>query len=127
LDYALVDPNVEAGMTYYYRLKQTDFNGTYKYSNIAIVIIDDNSIFTVHPNPTANSAEIVYNCNGNETAALKVFDDRGRLIISKDLNCSKGKNTSSFDLTDQPGGMFFVTLTVNNKVYKTKLLKASTH
>lgn len=123
LDYYLNDADVQPGV-YYYRLKQTDFNGTYKHSNIVSVTIDDNAIFIIKPNPTTTTSDIIYTCFGSENATLKVFDYRGRLVVSKDLLCIKGQNISTIDLSEQPDGMFFVTLTTNEKVYKTKLLKS---
>lgn len=123
LDYYLNDADVQSGV-YYYRLKQTDFNGTYNYSNIVSVTIDDNAIFIIKPNPTTTTSDVIYTCFGSENATLKVFDYRGRLVVSKDLLCTKGQNITTIDLSEQPDGMFFVTLTTNEKVYKTKLLKS---
>lgn len=123
LDYYLNDADVQSGI-YYYRLKQTDFNGTYNYSNIVSVTIDDDAIFIIKPNPTTTTSDVIYTCFGSENATLKVFDYRGRLVVSKDLLCTKGQNISTIDLSEQPDGMFFVTLTTNEKVYKTKLLKS---
>jgi hypothetical protein len=122
LNYYLNDPDVETGV-YYYRLKQTDFSGTYKYSDIATVTIGDDEIFSIKPNPTIATADIIYTCAGSQNAEIKVYDYRGRLIMSKDILCTKGHNVSTIDLSDEPDGMFFVTLTANDKVFKTKLLK----
>lgn len=123
LAYYLNDADVHSGI-YYYRLKQTDFNGTYKYSNIVAVAIDDNGIFIIKPNPITTTSDVIYTCFDSENATLKIFDYRGRLVILKELICTKGQNISTIDLSDQPDGMFFVTLTTNEKVYKTKLLKS---
>lgn len=123
LSYSFNDADVKEGV-YYYRLKQTDFGGNIKYSAIAPVTIDaQNSIFMVRPNPTANTADIIYHCSGSENANIKVYDARGRLVISKTINCIKGENVTNIDLREQPDGLFYITLTTGNNVFKSKLLK----
>lgn len=122
LSYYLNDREVETGV-YYYRLKQTDFNGTYKNSDVVSVTIDENGVFSIKPNPTAAITDIIYTCSGSENAIIKVFDNRGRLAVSKNILCNKGQNVTTIDLSEQPDGVFFVTLIANGKVYKTKLVK----
>lgn len=123
INYGINDPDVKPGV-YYYRLKQTDYNGAYKHSSIETVTIGaDSDVFNVVPNPTTNQAEINYRCYASESASLKVYDTRGRLIISRDINCSKGRNSSNIDLTEYQDGIYFITLSTGNRVYKTKLLK----
>jgi hypothetical protein len=124
LNYTLNDKDVTTGI-YYYRLKQTDFDGSYKYSDIAPVKIEEGSagVFVVKPNPTQSAADIEYHCSSSEKAFLKVFDYRGRVIINKEINCEKGQNISTIDLSNETDGIYIITMTVNEKVYKTKLIK----
>jgi hypothetical protein len=126
-NYSAYDPNPEAGLIYY-RLKQTDFDGTYEYSNVVSVVIEDEKdIFNIKPNPTQNSATVSYRCNTEETALLSVYDYNGRVVASKSISCTKGENNTEISMEDQPNGMYFVTVTANNKIYRTKLVKNSTN
>jgi subtilisin-like proprotein convertase family protein len=122
LNYTLNDPNVKKG-TYYYRLKQVDFDGKLTLSSVAMVVVDDKEALTVIPNPTDNVAEIAYESHALGFALLKVYDTRGRLVLAKELVCSKGHNTYSLDLQKEMSGMFYIVLSVGEKVYNTKLLK----
>ena len=56
-------------------------------------------------------------------ALLKVYDTRGRLVVAKELVCTKGSNKYSLDLQNEMSGMFYIVLSVGDKVYNTKLLK----
>ncbi|MDF2437230.1 MAG: hypothetical protein K0Q95_1606 [Bacteroidota bacterium] len=125
LNYSVSDDKPYPG-TSYYRLKQTDFNGDYEYSDLVTLIrSEDNDIINVRPNPTQNSAEISYKCAVDGTAFVNVYDYNGKLIISKNIECVKGTNLSEIQFNDQPNGMYFVTISTNNKLYKTKILKTS--
>lgn len=126
LNYSINDPKVSSGI-YYYRLKQYDFNGTAKYSHIESITIGakEESIFSVSPNPTSETAEVNYYCYSEEKAMIRVYDDRGRLIIENEITCSAGQNKTIIDLNYQADGLYIITLTTNNDVYKTKLVKQS--
>ncbi len=124
LSYGMNDADVKEGV-YYYRLKQTDFDGSVSYSGIVSVTIESvNAVFTIKPNPTTSMSDVIYFCENNESANVNVYDTRGRLIISKTINCVKGENVTSIDLGEQPDGLFYITLTAGNNVYKSKLLKS---
>jgi hypothetical protein len=123
LHYSAVDPNPSAGLTYY-RLKQTDFDGAFEYSNLVPVIIEDEKdIFNIYPNPTQNAAQVVYRCSTDETAMLNIYDYNGRLVKSTYIQCMKGQNSASFSMEEHPDGLYFATLSANGKVYRTKLVK----
>ncbi len=122
LNYTLNDPDVKAGI-YYYRLKQVDFDGKFTYSSMATVTIEDKEILIVTPNPTDNSADVIYESNSIGVALLKVYDTGGRLVIAKELVCTKGHNSYALDLQKEISGMFYITLSIGDKVHHAKLLK----
>jgi subtilisin-like proprotein convertase family protein len=122
LTYTLNDPDVKKGV-YYYRLKQTDYDGKTTVSSVATVSIDDHQPLVVTPNPTDNNAEISFESYSNAVAMLKVYDTRGRLVLAKELICNKGHNTHTIDLHNEISGVFYIVLSVGDKIYNTKLLK----
>jgi len=123
LKYSLIDPNVYSG-TYYYRLKQTDLDGESTYSGAATIQVDNSDVsFGVKPNPTTGTAEITYAAFEDGAALLKIYDFKGAVISSSQLNAVKGKNITQVDLGTQPAGIYLITVTVNEKMYKGKLVK----
>ncbi len=123
LKYSLVDPNVYSG-TYYYRLRQTDLNGVSSYSAVATLQVDNSDAqFLVKPNPTSNRSEISYTAFETGMALLKVFDCRGNLVSTEDLWVVPGSNTVYVDLMGEPAGIYFISLAVSEKLYKSKIIK----
>jgi len=84
----------------YYRLKQVDFDETFAYSNMAVVITPYDEEADIFPNPTTGPVFI----KGNAPERFgSVTDLAGRVILEKDLSAS-----SRIDLTDQPAGIYFL-------------------
>ena len=77
INYKDVDYNPYTGVSYY-RLKQTDFNGAFEYSNI-VSINNNNSNISVYPNPVKDYLTI----DGiSENHTIKVFASDGKLIFN---------------------------------------------
>jgi hypothetical protein len=78
IDYQTSDPNPHTGLSFY-RLKQTDFDGSFSYSPIERVFVEDRDEILIRPVPSTNqvalvagtevlpSQVVVYNANGQRT------------------------------------------------------------
>ena len=85
----------------YYRLRQVDFDGNFKYSNIVGIMTmlkDDADIF---PNPTTGPVWVKGEVDGERD--IRVRDFAGRIILEKNLS-----ESSLVDLSDQPNGIYFI-------------------
>ncbi|HMT27996.1 MAG TPA: T9SS type A sorting domain-containing protein, partial [Bacteroidia bacterium] len=81
-DYQYLDKNAPDGINYY-RLKQTDFDGHYTYSNTIFIQTEkSNSSFNIYPNPNDGSFYINFPDNGIPTA-INVYDAAGRTIRTR--------------------------------------------
>jgi hypothetical protein len=74
----------------YYRLKQTDFNGSYTYSKIISITSENESSYSIYPNPasTNESIYVLFEKNHTSTLEISIFDITGKLITTtliKDL------------------------------------------
>ncbi|MFW5758400.1 MAG: T9SS type A sorting domain-containing protein, partial [Bacteroidota bacterium] len=81
--YEAIDKNPLRGTTYY-RLKQTDFDGSYEYSDIIAVSNNtptDNEPFRIYPNPTG-SGNINIATSGEKDVDFKIFDITGKIVYS---------------------------------------------
>lgn len=116
LHYASNDESPYTPITYY-RLKQTDFNGTLKYSQI-ISIGKENISDSQNFNAYYNTEAIVITIDNKEAGILKVFNSIGQLIFTKKIN--EGITNDFINTNNWYGGIYFVVL--ENSEIKTKKL-----
>jgi hypothetical protein len=71
--------------TTYYRLKQTDFDGSYSYSKIESVYLNKSNRIEVYPNPNETGLLKITTGNSN-TYEVKLIDCLGRIIYESKLD-----------------------------------------
>ncbi len=83
INYEFTDRNLTSGK-YNYRLKQIDFNGNFKYYELAnevlIGIPEKYSLSQNYPNPFNPSTVINYSVTGNSLISLTVYDVNGKEV-----------------------------------------------
>lgn len=118
LNYSALDSKPYNGDSYY-RLKQTDFDGQFQYSQIESVKLNtlSGSGVLIYPNPTNNQIKIVG--EKFELDEIKVFDTLGKNVSTNTHILKTDDSTVIVDLSELSNGMYFVkTKTTSNKVYK---------
>ncbi len=126
LSYMLNDPNAIPG-TYYYRLKQTDFDGKYEYSKIisAAILASTEFTFELYPNPNnGKSFSVSISGQNNDNVLIVVRDVLGQEIYTK-LAIIDQNNSSVFaiDPTNELGaGVYIITATSNNRIISKRLV-----
>jgi len=103
----------------YYRLKQTDFDGQFSYSQIKSVEIENliNSTITIYPNPTSNEVNIIG--SAIELEQIKMYNTLGQDVSTSTIIKELNKGVAIIDLTRLTSGMYYIkTKTTANKVYK---------
>jgi hypothetical protein len=85
ITYAKTDPDPLKGVSYY-RLKQTDFDGSFEYSQLVSVVFNERRSLGVqlYPNPN-NGVFKVYNM-GEDMVPFRVYDMQGRLVIASEAD-----------------------------------------
>ena len=118
LNYRTYDLKPLEGMSYY-RLKQTDYNGKYKYSAMQQVSFTGNSFVSIYPNPTSNtvfiSASVDY-----DNAVVRFLDPLGREVISQAITSSTVNSINTGSLN--PGVYTVITDNGNGGLHKAKLI-----
>lgn len=111
----------------YYRLRQTDFDGTYAYSDIILIERDDKGIFisSVIPNPTKDYSTILFNSDTKEGVYITLTNISGQQIgKTKFIETYDGINEYVVDLSFYPSGVYFATIFNGNKKDDIKLIKS---
>ncbi len=102
----------------YYRLKQTDFDGTTTYSNVIVVDIEEENInVVIYPNPT--ESEITVESTENELIDIKIFNTLGQEVTNETYVIDHDSNHTTIDLSTLEEGIYLIkTKHTNNKVHK---------
>ena len=92
LYYAAVDSFPYPGLSYY-RLKQTDFDGKYSYSNLVPVNFTSEvaSNYLLYPNPVNNGLlNLSYVAQKKSTLVLTIYDMQGKVVATQVLPITDG-------------------------------------
>ena len=126
--YSFRDENLSAG-TYYYKLKQVDFDGSYEYSNVVNVDVTNPTQFELsqnYPNPFNPSTTIKFTIPESAMVTLKVFNALGEEIaLLVDRVMESGSYDVNFDASGLNSGMYFYRIQAGDftQVKKMTLLK----
>ncbi len=122
--YSYKDKNLSPG-NYKYRLKQIDFDGTFKFSNIVEVEIapSEFSLSQNYPNPFNPSTKISWQSPIGSQQTLKVFDVLGNEITTLvDEYKPAGKYEVEFDASGLPSGIYFYQLKAGTFIELKKMI-----
>lgn len=104
----------------YYRLKQTDFNGAFSYSNVVKmenVDLDDNDL-VLFPNPANEEVSVLLSDNYDKLNFV-LMDIQGRMI--REMNISEA-NKINIDLNGIPEGVYFIQVIADGIPMSKKLI-----
>jgi hypothetical protein len=130
--YTDVDENPLDGYSYY-RLKQTDYDGRFTYSEIKTVKykagtddVDESElkIVSVYPNPFSEKFTISFMLKTSAMVEIQLYNSSGQMVFKDKMNSNDGMN--QYDFTDQQGltkGIYFVNLIYNDQKQVQKLVK----
>jgi hypothetical protein len=114
LSYQTYDPYPLKGISYY-RLKQTDYDGKFTYSTMET--ISNTAGVMVLPNP-GSGLFFVSGLSERKESEIIVQDITGKEIIKIH---SDGLQSQAIDLTQHPGGIYFVTINSEETIRIIKL------
>lgn len=124
-NYSFTDYNLSGASKYYYRLKQIDFDNSYKYSAIRIINISPREFILGqnYPNPFNIQTEIPYILPRSTYVRLDVYNILGNKIVSLvDEVRPEGAHKVNFNASGLSSGVYFYVLETSDKMFKKKMM-----
>ncbi len=109
--YTSTDENLSAihSSVIYYRIKQTDKDGQFVYTDIKSVRLDNKAFSaTVFPNPVRSKANVSIDLVDNAPLTLTLNDGNGKVIKNIQINGLKGINRKQIDMSGLSTGNYIL-------------------
>ena len=108
--FAVAQPNKELA---YYRLKQTDFSGEFKYSQMITIDKCQNDLpgsdLVIYPNPSTGFINLIYNGYKTQLVSIRIYNGMGEKIYDSAVYQSR------IDMTNMSDGIYFIDFTSDSK------------
>ncbi len=116
-NYEYVDKSAIAGNAYY-RLKQTDYNGVFRYSDPIYTNCNQSTLdVLVYPNPITNNVNVEL-LSEHQTVQYEVLNALQAVIYSGEF-----ENKMNIDLSTQTKGVYFVKILRNERTELIRIVK----
>lgn len=103
----------------YYRIKETDIDGAYVYSNVVLLRTKTNDqSFVIYPNPARDYLQVSLAGALNGKYRMELFDVTGRRLLSRET----GNNTEEINTSSLQDGTYLLKLAYNGDVRTQKIL-----
>lgn len=118
-NYSLIDGNVGIGTTYY-RLKQTDFDGSFNYSDIVSLYKDNERVILMYPNPATTAVTInISDVSSISPAEISFINMLGQEV----KKITTITNNNEVNVSDLAAGTYTIGINMKKKVSYHKLIK----
>ena len=117
-----VDPE-QKGMRYY-RIKQTNADGSVYFSPVLSVMIHEKQLDNVYPNPFQDRLSLVYNASERTTIQVLMLNQDGRIIQANQVDVNIGEQIIPIDVdTQYAAGIYFLKIIDGKKTTCQKIVK----
>lgn len=112
----------------FYRLKQTDIDGKYKYYGPVFVrynYIDEdekNIIITYDPSINENKINIMFNATESNQYQINIYDINGKLITTNTGQSIDGTNNVTMQINNFNSSIYIIVLNIGQQVLTQKIL-----
>lgn len=126
-NYTFVDRTLNTqSPTVFYRLKMIDNDGSFEYSKVIALNLDNKTTgaVAVYPNPFGTSFTAVIDAVDDGTARIELMDVFGKTISVISTDISKGANPVLLNTGDQlPAGMYILKVNIDGQTRILKIMK----
>jgi hypothetical protein len=124
--YSFTDENIKTAGKYFYRLKQIDNDGAFKYSKVLVVDIELPSKYELlqnFPNPFNPVTLIKYSIPENAFVNISVYNVLGEKIETLiNQNLESGAYEISFSASEYPSGIYYYKIEAGNFISVKKMI-----
>jgi len=123
-NYQFEDTKVNYNQKYYYRLKQMDYDGNYRYSNVAEAILNTYETFVIsplYPNPTNGNAYVNVYCAEKQDLSVRVYNSIGQLVLQYTHTLPAGNTQVELATHSLANGIYQVEFNMNGQKQTRKL------
>jgi hypothetical protein len=126
-DYQWIDQNLnkefKAGAAVYYQLKMVNTDGSFDLSKIESVKLPVSAgAWTLYPNPTSTSVDIVFGTAQDVSATIQVFSIEGKLMKTFSIANPAINGRLAVDVSDLSTGVYLVQLKLVEGTRQLKLM-----
>jgi trimeric autotransporter adhesin len=110
----------------FYRLKQFDIDGNFKYSNIIPVVFQSSAInsIRINPNPVNTMLKVFIDASENAAITCKIYNVDGREVKTFHAAISSGSNAVSADISTLANGSYILVISSNHeRIAETRFVK----
>jgi len=122
-NYSTIDNYPYDGVSYY-KLKQTDDDGSFTYSPVLAINVQmkEQNDISIIPNPANKVITVSYISNVICNSTIKVFDNTGKLIDTIEQPTQSGKNSAEINVSDYNNGVYLISIDNSSTHYSAKLI-----
>jgi hypothetical protein len=122
--YTFTDDAVLPNTTYYYRLRQVDFDGTESYSDIIFGAINDEGfgLSAFVPNPAEAVTQLTVHLKKDASTSVTLFDATGRQVFRQEQRLQAGNNPIEINVEHLPTGSYTARVRTASRVLTRKLI-----
>lgn len=106
----------------YYRLKQIDFNGSYRYSKIVSVFFSQKYFFNIQPTLVNDKATVSYYAE-NENIEITIYGVDGKQFFKKTFDDVNGDFKFEIDWNGYQSGIYYVSMKSGENAVVKKIVK----
>ncbi len=117
--YKSIDQNPLTGISYY-RLRQTDYDGTTIYSKVKSVSNQLKNEINIYPNPATNQTMVKVSGLSGTQSQITIYDNAGHLMQNKVL--SQEINQAQFDISQFKSGIYIVKISGSDSIQMKRLV-----
>jgi hypothetical protein len=117
-----------SGFTTVYGFTSSSFSGQSERVNFSGVknnstdVIKEKNV-SVSPNPTSSNINVLFSTNENETISIQIYDGKGLLLVTKNVNAMAGKNKFELNTSSFNNGTYVLKVINKSNTITTKFIK----